>query len=234
MTRSAPTRPTDDHRSSRPQAPRNTAVAIDGGKHLEVKSPAGLAQRVRFFSQFVTHPGMVGAIAPSSGVLARRMIRDLDLRHAAAVLEYGPGTGAFTGHIRAAVGASTKFVAIEFNPSLAEALRRRFPTLRVHQRSVEDAPAICREEGIDAVDAIVSGLPWAAFPEDLQRRLLEATVKVLRPGGRMVTFGYHVGRFTSAGKRFYRILPEYFPGFQISGPIWRNIPPAFVVTCVKR
>jgi len=196
--------------------------------------PGGARSAARFLSQFISNPSVVGAIAPSSAALARRMIRDLDLAHADAVLEYGPGTGVFTQQILRAIGPRTRFVAIEFNAALAAGLRSRFPSVRVHERSVEDAEAICREEGIAHVDAIVSGLPWAAFPEGLQRRALEAARNVLKPGGTMVTFGYYVGRHTSAGKRFYRILPEYFPGYQLSEAVWWNLPPAFVVTCVKR
>lgn len=198
------------------------------------KSAAGgLKNRAKFLGQFITRPHVIGAVAPSSDALARRMIRDLNLGQASAVLEYGPGTGAFTARIRSSIGPNTKFVAIERNAALAAALRERFPSLHVHERSVEDVEAICREEGIGQVDAIVSGLPWASFPESLQRRALEVTRNVLRPGGKMVTFGYHMGRLTSAGKRFYRILPEYFPGYRFSGSVWWNLPPAFVVTCEK-
>ena len=53
----------------------------------------------RFLKSYLSTPGNVGAVAPSSPYLARRMIEELDLEGADTVVELGPGTGAFTGFI---------------------------------------------------------------------------------------------------------------------------------------
>lgn len=205
------------------------------------------AKKPSFLRQFLRAPGQVGAIAPSSAALAREMTRGIHLEKADVVVEYGPGTGAFTSHILGALGAHAKFFAIEVNAAMAAALRSRFPALHVHEGSVADVATFCTKEGIDlprqdgqavrafmpgpGIDAIISGLPWAAFPESLQTAILDATIRVLKPGGVLATFAYTIGLHTAAGKRFHAMLPRYFARVERSRVVWGNLPPAIVVRC---
>jgi phosphatidylethanolamine/phosphatidyl-N-methylethanolamine N-methyltransferase len=193
-------------------------------------------RNVRFIREFLANPGGVGAVAPSSRRLAELMVEGVDFEHARVVVEYGPGTGSFTGEIVKRLAPGAKYFAVEIAPRMAREWRRRYPGLPIHRDSVADMRRICREEGLPArgaVDVIFSGLPWAAFKEPLQRELLEATAEVLRPGGLLVTFGYRVGRLMPAGRRFQKLLPEYFSKVTRSRHIWRNLPPAFVIRCEK-
>ena len=180
---------------------------------------------------------MVGAIAPSSRHLAAAMLETIDFKPGLRLAEYGPGTGPFTDailrRVHAARPGGVTFFAVERNEELASVLRGRFPDLRLTVDSVENIERVCQEQGVDNLDAIVSGLPWASFPEELQRRILDATVRVLRPGGQLVTFAYQIGRYTKAGKRFARLLPTYFSSVSRSRLVWRNMPPAYVLRCVR-
>jgi phosphatidylethanolamine/phosphatidyl-N-methylethanolamine N-methyltransferase len=197
------------------------------------KNRSALREHANFLYQFITKPGMIGAVAPSSPGLAREMLRTIDLGPGARVAEYGPGTGSFTREILARVDPGATFFAIERNPALTAALRGRFPTLRLFEGSVEEIERYCREVGVEQLDAVVSGLPWASFPHDLQTRILDATMRVLRPGGQLVTFTYHVSRLTAAGRRFRRLLPRYFSSITTSRVVWLNTPPAFTIRCVR-
>lgn len=192
-------------------------------------SPTRSRGRGAFVRQFIMNTGMIGAIAPSSRYLAAEMIRGLDLGHSNAVLEYGPGSGVFTDAILPRLGKHTKFLPIELNDDMAAAFEKRHPRVKLIHDSVEHARRICDEHGIDQVDYIISGLPWASFPESLQVRILDGVTKVLKPGGTLVTFGYHVGTLMPAGKRFARLFRQYFATTSRTPVIWRNIPPAFVV-----
>ncbi len=184
---------------------------------------------------------MVGAVAPSSKHLAAAMLESVEFKPGLRLAEYGPGTGPFTEAILSRIDRvkvspgddRIRFFAVERNEDLAKGLAERFPSLPLIVDSVEHIDRVCREQGVDQLDAIVSGLPWASFPEDLQRRILDATMKVLRPGGQLITFGYQIGLFTSAGRRFGRLLPEYFSSITRSRLVWRNVPPAFVLRCVR-
>lgn len=221
-----------------PSSPRTSAAP---------KSPAPSRDgRVRgstrgFLAEFIRRPNQIGAIAPSSKYLARRMLAGLALHEARVVIEYGPGTGAFTGYIRRRIGPNTRFFAIEINPECVRLVKTRHEGVTVHHGSVADVERFLADEGIDphgpdgqgSVDAIVSGLPWASFPEQLQRSILEPSRRVLKPGATLTTFGYHIGRLLPAGQRFYRLLPSYFSRVERTESVLRNLPPAFVVRCTK-
>ncbi len=194
----------------------------------------GWNSRLRFLREFIARPTMIGAISPSSRQLAEEMLRTLPLDRPVAVAEYGPGTGAFTVLALeriAAGGGKAKYFAIERNEMLVDELRLRFPGLRLHAGSAGDVERFCGIEGIEKLDAVISGLPWASFPESLQTSILEATVRVLKPGGQFVTFAYQVGRYMPAGRRFAKLLPRYFATTTLSRIVWRNMPPAYVIRC---
>ena len=176
---------------------------------------------------------MVGAIAPSSAALADEMLKSIDLGSGARVAEYGPGTGSFTRAILDRLHPDATFFAVERNEALAGELRARFPSLHLHEGSVEEIERFCHAEGVAQLDAIVSGLPWASFPRDLQVRILDATMKVLKPGGQLVTFAYHTGLFMPAGRRLQKLLPTYFSSITRGRSVWGNTPPAFTIRCVR-
>jgi phospholipid N-methyltransferase len=190
-------------------------------------------QTLRFLSEFVNKPFSTGAILPSSSSLAEAMVAGLGLSTAEAVLEYGPGTGVFTDYIVRDIKTAAQFLAIEINPRFAAAFRLRHPRLRLVEESAVNVHAICERAGIQGVDCIVCGLPWASFPQSLQTRLLDEMMRVLKPGGRFVTFAYIHGLGLPPGRRFARLLPKYFTKVVRSPVVWSNVPPAFVYRCVR-
>lgn len=226
--------------SSRGARPRSQLLSTTQAYAPRRTSPLHEARRhVRFVREFLANPMVVGAVAPSSRHLAEKMVEGVDFEHARVVVEYGPGMGSFTGHIVRRLAPGATYFAVELSPRMAREWRRRYPGLRVVRDSVANMAEICRAEGIGTaegaggVDVIFSGLPWASFKEPLQRELLEATAAALRPGGMLVTFGYKVATLLPAAKRFHRMLPEYFSSVKRSRTVLRNLPPAFVVRCVK-
>lgn len=186
---------------------------------------------LRFLPQFLAHPGVVGAVAPSSQRLARRMVEWIDWGGVSAVVEYGPGTGIFTERILSEIEPGTRFFGIEMNPNFFAGVQRRFPGVQFYNDSVENVETLCERQGIEGVDAIVCGLPWASFSEDAQAKCMDATMRVLRPGGQFVTFAYSHGLALPAGRRFKRKLHELFGSVEYSATVWLNLPPAFVYRC---
>ena len=80
----------------------------------------------RFVCEYLLHPVRVGAIAPSSHGLALRMVQWIDWQSVGSVVEYGPGTGAFTAQILQSKRSDTKFFAVELNSQFAATLATRF------------------------------------------------------------------------------------------------------------
>jgi phospholipid N-methyltransferase len=186
---------------------------------------------ILFLRQFVRHPRKTSAVAPSSTVLARLMTEWIDWPNANAVVEYGPGTGVFTRRIVEQLRPGARFFAIELNDGFVTHLSKRLPDVTVHHDSVANVRAVCDGEGVEQVDAIISGLGWADFPEPLQRELLGAMMTVLRPGGQFTTFAYLHGLGLGNARRFRGLLREYFSEVAIAGPVWRNVPPAIAYRC---
>jgi phosphatidylethanolamine/phosphatidyl-N-methylethanolamine N-methyltransferase len=159
------------------------------------------------------------------------MVHGLDLQNARAVLEYGPGTGIVTDHIRKAMAPDATFAAIEINPRMARLFKQRHPDVLLYEDTVANARTICDYAHLEAVDCIISGLPWSAFSEPLQVKLLDEMMRVLRPGGCFVTFAYIHGLALPPAKRFANLLQKYFESVSKSEVIWRNVPPALVYRC---
>lgn len=190
-----------------------------------------MSDALTFFRTFIRRPIQVGAVLPSSRGLAEMMVQSIDWKAARAVIEYGPGTGVFTERIGECLQPGTQFFAIERAPELAQRTRQRCPQATVFEDSVANVQALCERQGIGQVDAILCGLPWAAFPESLQNECFDAMLRVLRPGGQFATFAYWQGVVLPAGRRFAKRLDSTFSEVRRSPTVWANVPPAFVYRC---
>jgi phosphatidylethanolamine/phosphatidyl-N-methylethanolamine N-methyltransferase len=159
------------------------------------------------------------------------MVEWLDLDNARAVVEIGTGTGVFSGTIFDAIHPECRFFGIEIDSQLAQITRDHHPDITIHNDSVANVRDLCDREGIEQLDAVICGLPWAAFSAPMQREFMDAVMTVLRPGGQFVTFAYQPGLLVPGGRRFRRLLRGYFSEVGRSSTVWRNLPPAFVYEC---
>jgi phosphatidylethanolamine/phosphatidyl-N-methylethanolamine N-methyltransferase len=172
-----------------------------------------------FLRELARNPRRVSAAAPSSRTLARAMTAHLS-PSTGPVAEFGPGTGVFTRAILARGVAPWDLTLFEVNPDFAAHLRRQFPGVRVVNDGAQTIADHCA-----GVAAVISGLPLLSFPDDLNRAIMDAAFKALRPGGTVTQFTY--------GPK--APLPETIATAlgltATSGPrIWRNLPPARVYT----
>ena len=184
-----------------------------------------------FFGALVKNPRAVGAIMPSSPVLARRMVRDVD--PASRVVELGPGTGVITREILAKNGGGD-VLAVEVSRAFVDRLRRTLPGLDCVCASAEILPVLAAERGWPHVDHIVSGLPFATLPAATTRLILDGVQQVLRVGGTFTTFQYlHAYRVPPAAA-FRRELSARLLSQPSSQLVVRNVPPALVLTWHRR
>ena len=189
--------------------------------------------RIELFKHFVKNPGEIGAICPSSPYLSEAIVSEIGIEKANVILEIGPGTGVFTEKIIEKKRPEAKFFAIESNQALSEVLIEHFPSLNVHNNCASKLRDIMRLEEVEAIDAVVSGLPWASFPESVQDSILDAVIESLSPGGSFATFAYLQGFLLKGAHRFRTKLKSKFSNVTTSKVVWRNLPPAFVYRCVK-
>ena len=78
--------------------------------------------------------------------------------------------------------------------------------------------------GIDTLDVIISGIPFALLEESKRESIIDQVVKLLKPGGTFVAFQYSLQMNSLLKKRFSRVDISFVPF---------NIPPAFVYHCLK-
>ncbi|HBF34936.1 TPA: ribosomal RNA adenine dimethylase domain-containing protein [Candidatus Sumerlaeota bacterium] len=156
-----------------------------------------------------------------------------EVHKAGVVVEFGPGSGSITREVVARKTNDAIFFAIEMNPRMCEVFRHRFPEVEIFEDSAENVKALLQQKGVEKANSIVSSLPWAAFPSELQDKLLGAAFDVLEPGGIFTSFAYLQGMLLPAGQRFQKRLESLFPQVSKSRIVWRNLPPAFVYRCVK-
>lgn len=181
-----------------------------------------------FLREFLRNPWRIGAVTPSSQRLAAAMVEPVPRAGAAVVVELGPGSGAFTGHIEARLAGQGRQLAVELSPALATRLSRQYPGLEVVRADAQHLPELLDARGVRDVDVIVSGLPWAGFDSATQESLLDAACTVLSAEGVFVTYCYSLSGWTPPARRFRRLLRREFDEVVIGRTVWLNLPPAFV------
>lgn len=188
-------------------------------------------ERAEFLGAFMRQPFVTASLTPSSSYLAEAMVAGMRIDRARTVVELGPGTGAFTRVIERELSPSARFVCMEINADFARSLAARFPCAQVVNDSAANLDRYLPEDV--EIDCVVSGLPWVLFAPEEQRLLLEPVARRLRRGGVFATFGYSHGFWLPAGQRFRTLLREHFRCVEVSRPVWRNFPPAFVYRCER-
>ena len=182
-----------------------------------------------FVREFFRSWKTTGAILPSSVALAHRIIESANVPSARRVLELGPGTGAFTEVIKDCLPHTANYLGLELNERFVETLQSRFPGFDFVAAAAQqfDFDQYLRP-GEEGFDAIVSGLPWTAFPEQLQVEILNNVLPKLVPGGCFATFAYWGFHRLPRGRHFRELLKQQPGRLRVTEVVWGNVPPAFV------
>jgi phosphatidylethanolamine/phosphatidyl-N-methylethanolamine N-methyltransferase len=207
-------------------------------------APRNLADYRVFFREFLRDFHATGAIWPSSRWLANALARYIaDGAGRKRILEVGPGTGAVTRQIIAALGPRDGLDLVELNETFVQLLERRFAsdphfrrvanrTQLIH-KSVEELPAEA------TYDRIISGLPFNNFPAATVARILENFSRLLTPTGTLSFFEYVAVRPTRSlvsgraererlrdvGRTLRGLLGTHEFHREL---VWSNFPPAWV------
>lgn len=141
-----------------------------------------------FLREFARTRRDTGAIAPSSPRLAGALTRYVipSPGHPRAVLEVGPGTGAVTRHIRAALGPLDSLELVEANARFADLLRRTYAS----DPQVRLLTGLVQRQQLGSYDTIVCGLPFANFDAATVEDIFQCLIGALRPGGTLSFFAY--------------------------------------------
>jgi phosphatidylethanolamine/phosphatidyl-N-methylethanolamine N-methyltransferase len=184
-----------------------------------------------FLAAVLRSPATVGAVAPSSPHLAARLAAIVPRVGEPVVVELGPGTGSVTTAIEYRLASRGRHVAVEIDPVLANYLRAEHTGVEVLVGDAAELERLFAQYQVSAVDAVVSGLPWALIDAEVQRAIVDATARSLRPGGCFTTFAYLHALSMTRARQFRALLGEVFDEVLTTRTVWWNLPPAVTYVC---
>ncbi|WP_433244527.1 class I SAM-dependent methyltransferase [Streptosporangium sp. CA-135522] len=186
-----------------------------------------------FLSAIMRNPHQLGAIAPSSKVVARLATSVVPGIRGAVVVELGAGGGVISDAIRDRLSPDGRQLAVELNHDMVRHLRRSRPWLEVIAGDAGDLSKFLGRAGLTQVDAIVSSLPWSLFDGQRQKHILDEVSAVLAPDGRFSTVTTLTAMPFRRFRLFRGLLEHTFATVDTMGPVWRNVPPALIFTASK-
>lgn len=203
-----------------------------------------------FLREYRTNFKHTGAVMPSGATLGKalaRFVREREPGHPCdggfRILEVGPGTGAVTRHIAAALRANDALDLCELNPSFVAVLRERLggespfsdvaARVTIYHQPIEQLPEDTQ------YDLIISGLPLNNFNVAEVEHILGLFERLLKPTGTLSFFEYIGIRkvralvSSGAGRERLRGIGRAMDGMLQRGEIhrdriWPNVPPAYV------
>ena len=161
------------------------------------------------------------------------MVETARATEASVIVEFGTGTGVFTEYIQKIRAKDSQFFPFEIEANFAELTQKRCPDVHIWNMSAVHTTKILNENNIDHCDCIISGLPWATLPADIQHELFEEMFSALAPGGIFVTFGYLQSACMPSIFRFRKKLSHRFSQTGVSPWVWGNFPPARAYWAIK-
>lgn len=183
------------------------------------------SQSWTFFQAFLKSPRVVASMIPSSPFLERRLVEAARVDTVGTVVELGAGTGGTTRALLAAMGSDARLLAIERTGEFVRGLEAiGDPRLDVVHGCASTITAELERRGIDAADAVISGIPFSTMPPTLARSIIEEVHRALAPGGRFVAYQFTDKVASFAGPVFGRPRVRHE---------LRNVPPLRIYTWEK-
>lgn len=169
-----------------------------------------------FLREILFAPVSAGAVWPSSSRLAAQV----PLSNEGWVVELGAGTGVVTQALLDRGVNPARLVVVERHPPYAQYLRSRFPSVQVIEGDAS-ALADLLPHGV-RIDTIVSSLPLRSLPRRMVAGIRRQWRRVLAPAGIVIQFTYDLRHSRRERIRGFAVMASKI--------IWRNIPPARVLT----
>lgn len=123
-------------------------------------------RKLKFVREFLKHPTQVGALAESSGFLARKMAQHIG--DATNVVEFGPGTGSVTKEILRRLPEHGRLTCLEINPKFCEHLKK----INDRRLKVVNDDVRNYSRHIENFDCILSSLPLGIFEKSQRNKII--------------------------------------------------------------
>ncbi|MEM9574748.1 MAG: methyltransferase domain-containing protein [Pseudomonadota bacterium] len=180
-----------------------------------------------FLNEWMKSPFGVGAIAPSSTVLANAMVQGI-VEPDKPVLELGPGTGVFTAALLHQGLRPEQLAVVELGEIFVRQLSQKYPGVAVIQA---DASSVKHRSpfGLGSTQAVICGLPLLSIPAPKIFRIVASCFECLRADGQFRLFTY--GHRCPVSKP---ILERLNLQAYRTAVVLENLPPASVYSIKRR
>ncbi len=191
-------------------------------------------ESIQFLQAFLKNPTKVGAIAPSSPELARKMIEGIKPSADNIVLELGVGTGAITKFLQDVVPDERSYLGIEVDRTMVRSLKKKFSDLKIVCGSAVEANAIHARSGLGKVSHIICCLPFVSLPNEIGEKIVNEVDSFMQQGGcTFRTFQYAHGYYLPSAIRLRAFMRDRFGRSKRSSLVVKNMPPAYTLTWTK-
>lgn len=180
----------------------------------------------KFLFRVVTDQAHIGAIAPTSGPLARRLAELVPPTPGVMVVELGAGTGTISAAVGPRLGPGARHIAVDRDPALLAALTQNAPWAQQLPGDVTDLTTMLAAAGVDTVDVVLSSLPWSNFAPSTRQQVLAQITTALHPAGVFATIAYRPTRLIRGARQFRTDLEASFADVRTSDTVWPSLPPA--------
>jgi phospholipid N-methyltransferase len=117
------------------------------------------------------------------------------------------------------MGEDSTLIAIDTNPDFIKFLRKSIDDSRfvAVTGSAADVESIVKEQGFEAADYVLSGLPFSTLPPGVGDAIAKATSRVIRAGGAFLVYQF--------SPKVLDFIKPHFDHID-RGFEWINVPPA--------
>lgn len=177
------------------------------------------------FIKMALRDGRIGTLTPSSKYVARKILREINLR-GRFIVEYGAGDGAITKELLKILPADGRLVAVELNETFFAQLQTIKDDRLIAVRG--DAKEISRnlKNFLPTVDVVVSTLPFALIKPADRAEIIQNSYDVLESAGLLLICQHWPIVFNLLRKNFKENTKLYFEP--------RNLWPYFIMTIRKK
>ena len=182
-----------------------------------------MGEKTIFLKNFIKKPRMIGSVIPSSRKLSKKMASQINYDNANCILELGPGVGPYTDIILKKKKSSTKYFAFEKNEDMVKILKKKFPDIKIYNKA-EQMTDVIRNDKIEGIDYIISGLPFTVLEKDIRNSILEQSYDNLEKGGKFITFQYSLDLYKYLKNKYSKVEIKFVP---------LSITMTFVYVCTK-
>ena len=132
----------------------------------------------------------VASVTPTSRFAVEKICGKMDFGKDRLVVEYGPGTGAFTEVILNLMTSASRLIAIERNQEFCRVLMNRISDdrLTVFNQCAGNVLEILSACNAPQADYVLSGIPFSYLPPETRKELLHKTFSVLKTGGKFLAY----------------------------------------------